>query len=171
MCFIKWCFETIKKYWMELVLVFLLTVVLMVLSSNFTAGETFTLSEAIIVLLPAFFPLISGFLGGFLVSMKSKELKEILFIPLIAVILSVFVYSAMYSTPILSITDEEWNIELSTINEYYSSQIELNEFKAMNYFDLFQTLIDFFFASIGAGLIGTSFGALIEKKFNAKKRK
>jgi hypothetical protein len=171
MCLIKWFIENIKKYWMELILVALLNLVLLILSENIIINtSSFSLMNYFLLALPSFFPLITAGIGAFLISKKTSELKEILFIPILAIFLSALIYTLISVFPLFFIPESDWQSEIDLIYEYYGEKLDLNEFKLNSYFELIPGLIEFILSAIGSAFIGSCFGALIEKKLKKKKK-
>ncbi len=155
--------KIIKKYWLELALIFLLNTVLLVYSSTISVDTTkYSIINPLLLALPSFFPMISGAIGGFLISKKTNKLSEILFIPIIAIIFSTIIYSIITIIPLFFIPEKDWLNEINLIKQYSGVTISLNEFKINSFLELAAPIIEFVFSSIGSTLIGVIIGKKIK---------
>ncbi|MBU1120502.1 MAG: hypothetical protein ABIE23_03290 [archaeon] len=169
----------IKDYWKEILIVIVLTVVLMmgmelIPEPELTKEMIFSPMLMLFGMIVLFLPLIPAIIGGYLITRKTIEFKEILFAPAIGLLIAGIIIVGFSSIQLLMLDDAGWEKEFDKVNELGLGLFEdmtLQEFKNISITSTLSGTIFIALFYFAIGLLGGFIGRAIALNFRKTDKK
>lgn len=155
----------IKKFWKEMLLVIVLIFVLSYLFELLpppAKEEIFSPQVMLIGLIVLLLPFFASLSAGFLVSKKSKQLKDSMLVPAIAASIAAILIISFSTITLFTLSDKDWQEQFEKVKEYIPFNMTLEQFKSMTISSSFIGLIFLVIFNFGLGAAGGIVGRWVE---------